>query len=83
MLSCSLAHRILTLRTTPSPPQSGGNSFVVAVVALRQLRCVQRRNDGADLLGVKALRRRTRRYSSQRDEFHHLTTDTHVDGQMR
>ena len=34
------------------------------------------------LLGVKTLRRCTRRYSSQRDEFHHHATDTHADGQM-
>ena len=49
----------------------------VAVVALRQPRRVQRRNGsrGRSVRG-RPLRRWTRRYSSQRDEFHHLSTDT-------
>src|SRR6185503_4376716 len=45
--------------------------LAVAVVALRQPRRVQRRNASRGQTGLpKSLRRCTRRYSSQRDEFH-------------
>ena len=48
--------------------------LAVAVVALRQPRRVQRRNSSHTPLGLwKPLRRWTRRYSSQRDEFYHAT----------
>ena len=46
--------------------------LAVAVVALRQPRRVRRRNGSHGPLGFrKSLRRWTRRYSSQRDEFYH------------
>src|SRR6185503_17246730 len=51
---------------------SQGICLAVAVVALRQPRRVQRRNASRGQTGLpKSLRCCTRRYSSQRDEFHH------------
>src|SRR6266540_3047391 len=60
-------------------PLAGGSDLrwrkylftVVAVVALRQPRRVQRRNSSDRSDCGKPLRRWTRRYSSQRDEFYH------------
>ena len=52
--------------------EHGRICLAVAVVALRQPRRVQRRNASRGQTGLpKSLRRCTRRYSSQRDEFHH------------
>ena len=50
-------------------------SLALAVVALRQPRRVQRRNELDEVRGIM-LRRWTWRYSSRRDEFHHRPKQT-------
>ena len=68
-----LGERPSPLARTVAPIPSGespGICLAVAVVALRQPRRVQRRN-GLHGRFAEPLRRWTRRYSSQRDEFYH------------